>query len=94
MHYHKFCKLEYFDFYFELNQEYRTYIHMLKLIFHQYFYPEEHSNHKVCMNELLMRLPVDVESDAIDARLESGVLTITLPKIKPARSRRVTVRNA
>lgn len=44
--------------------------------------------------ERTMRLPVDVESDAIDARLESGVLTITLPKVKPARSRRVAVRNA
>jgi len=44
--------------------------------------------------ERTMRLPVGIEPDAIDARLDAGVLTITLPKVKPARTRRIDVRTA
>ena len=41
-----------------------------------------------------MRLPVAIEPNNIDARLDGGVLTITLPKAQPARTRRIAVREA
>ncbi len=44
--------------------------------------------------ERTMRLPVAIEPDNIDARLDGGVLTITLPKVRPARTRRIAVREA
>ncbi len=44
--------------------------------------------------ERTMRLPVPVEPDGIDACLTGGVLTVTLPKVRPARTRRVDVRES
>ena len=41
--------------------------------------------------ERTLRLPVAVEADGIDASLENGVLTVSLPKAKPARTRRIAV---
>jgi HSP20 family protein len=39
-------------------------------------------------------LPMDVEADRIEARLHSGVLTITMPKTETARPRKITVKTA
>jgi len=37
-------------------------------------------------------LPADVEADAVEAKLESGILRITLPKNAAARSKKITVK--
>lgn len=37
-------------------------------------------------------LPYPVDADKVDARLENGVLTVTLPKHESARPRRITVK--
>ncbi len=39
-----------------------------------------------------LTLPTPVQSDAIEARYEHGVLTLTLPKTEEARPKRITVR--
>lgn len=39
----------------------------------------------------LLALPVEVNRDKVEARLENGVLTITLPKKESARPRKITV---
>ncbi len=44
--------------------------------------------------ERTLRLPVAIEPDGIDACLSGGVLTVTLPKVRPARTRRIDVRAA
>jgi HSP20 family protein len=41
----------------------------------------------------LITLPVPVDSDRAEARLEQGVLTITLPKSDVAKPKRITVRS-
>lgn len=38
-----------------------------------------------------VRIPVDVNPDAISARLQNGVLTVTLPKSDAARPRQIAV---
>lgn len=40
----------------------------------------------------VVRLPVDVDADKVEARLENGVLTIILPKASSARPRKIEVR--
>lgn len=42
--------------------------------------------------ERFWRLPDDVDTSAIDARLADGVLTLTMPKVKKADSRSITIR--
>lgn len=44
--------------------------------------------------ERTIALPVAVESEAIDATLRDGVLTITMPKTQSARTRKIEVRSA
>jgi HSP20 family protein len=39
-----------------------------------------------------VQLPSDVEADKVEARLEQGVLRVTLPKHEWARPRRITVK--
>ena len=41
-----------------------------------------------------LRLPGEVDADAIEAVLEAGVLTVTLPKSNAARSRRIEIRKS
>jgi HSP20 family protein len=40
----------------------------------------------------LVRVPVDVKGDQVEATLQNGILTITLPKAEPVRTRTVTVK--
>ncbi|MCS7167555.1 MAG: Hsp20/alpha crystallin family protein [Gemmatales bacterium] len=40
----------------------------------------------------IVTLPVDVEADKVEARLENGVLTIVMPKCQEARPRKITVK--
>lgn len=40
----------------------------------------------------VIALPVEVDADRIDARLQDGVLTLTLPKAESARPRQVKVK--
>lgn len=44
--------------------------------------------------ERTIALPVTVESEAVEATLRDGVLTITMPKTKAARTRKIEVRSA
>jgi HSP20 family protein len=37
-------------------------------------------------------LPADVDADKIDAKYHSGVLTITLPKSEPAKTRKIEIK--
>jgi HSP20 family protein len=39
----------------------------------------------------VLRLPVDVEPDRVEAALNDGVLTITLPKARSAKPRKIQV---
>ena len=39
-------------------------------------------------------LPVDVDADKIEARLEAGVLTVTVPKAAKAQPRKIAVKTA
>jgi HSP20 family protein len=38
-----------------------------------------------------LRLPTDIESDKVEARITDGVLTLTLPKAESARPKRIQV---
>lgn len=38
-----------------------------------------------------VRLPADINVDEVDAQLEDGMLTITLPKSNPAPAKRITI---
>jgi HSP20 family protein len=40
----------------------------------------------------VLRLPVDVNSDKVEARLENGVLSIDLPKAETARARKIEIK--
>lgn len=40
----------------------------------------------------VVQLPVPVDADKVEARLEHGVLTITMPKTEAARARRIVVK--
>jgi HSP20 family protein len=42
----------------------------------------------------VLRLPVDVEPDRVEAALNDGVLTITLPKARSAKPRKIQVTTA
>jgi len=42
----------------------------------------------------VMRLPVSVDADRVEAELRNGVLTITLPKAESARLRKIEVTSA
>ncbi len=39
-----------------------------------------------------VRLPCDVNQENIDAQLKDGVLTVTMPKLEEAKSRKITVK--
>lgn len=39
-------------------------------------------------------LPKDVKSDEIQAKLEKGVLTVTVPKAEPSRARRIEIQSS
>jgi HSP20 family protein len=39
-------------------------------------------------------LPAEIDADAVEATLRDGVLTVTLPKAKSARARKIPVRGA
>ena len=41
-----------------------------------------------------MTLPTGIDMDNIDARYHSGVLTVTIPKTKEGRSKKIAVKNA
>lgn len=41
-----------------------------------------------------MTLPTGIDTDKIDARYHSGVLTVTIPKTKEGRSKKIAVKNA
>jgi HSP20 family protein len=41
-----------------------------------------------------MTLPTGIDKDKIEARYHSGVLTVTIPKTKEGRSKKITVKNA
>jgi HSP20 family protein len=41
-----------------------------------------------------MTLPTGIDKDKIDARYHSGVLTVTIPKSKEGRSKKIAVKNA
>ena len=41
-----------------------------------------------------MTLPAGIDPDKIDARYHSGVLTITIPKTKEGRGKKIAVKNA
>jgi HSP20 family protein len=41
-----------------------------------------------------MTLPTGIDKDNIDARYHSGVLTVTIPKTKEGRSKKIAVKNA
>jgi HSP20 family protein len=41
-----------------------------------------------------MTLPTGIDKDKIDARYRSGVLTVTIPKTKEGRSKKIAVKNA
>jgi len=43
--------------------------------------------------EKTIRIPVDVNPDAIEARLQDGVLTIDLPKAEKARTRQIAIQS-
>ncbi len=40
-----------------------------------------------------LNLPVDIKLDAVEAKLNNGVLSVTLPKAETAKPRRIDVRN-
>lgn len=40
----------------------------------------------------VLTLPVEVESDRIEAALKDGVLTLTMPKVEAAKARKIKVR--
>ncbi|MCS7014694.1 MAG: Hsp20/alpha crystallin family protein [Gemmatales bacterium] len=40
----------------------------------------------------IVTLPVDVEADKVEARLQNGVLTIVMPKCEEAKPRKITVK--
>lgn len=42
----------------------------------------------------MIRIPAPVDADKVEAKLEDGVLTLTLPKAEEARPRRITVKAA
>lgn len=42
----------------------------------------------------IVDLPAEIESEAVSANLENGVLTVTLPKAEGARPRRIAVKAA
>lgn len=42
----------------------------------------------------VITLPVEVESDKVEARLENGVLSLCLPKVKKIMPRKITVKTA
>jgi HSP20 family protein len=41
-----------------------------------------------------MTLPMGIDTDKIDARYHSGVLTVTIPKTKEGRSKKIAIKNA
>lgn len=41
-----------------------------------------------------IRLPVDLDADKVEARLQDGVLTITMPKAPAAKARKIQVRGS
>ena len=40
----------------------------------------------------VISLPVDIDPDKVEARFNSGVLTITMPKSEAAKPRKITVK--
>jgi HSP20 family protein len=44
--------------------------------------------------ERALALPVEVDGHAADARYRRGILTVTLPKLRPAMARRIPVNTA
>ena len=48
--------------------------------------------HRAGRFERVLELPLPVEADRVEARLEHGVLFLTLPKAEAVRPRRVTVK--
>ncbi|NBO91153.1 MAG: Hsp20/alpha crystallin family protein [Planctomycetia bacterium] len=52
----------------------------------------EHREESKCFES--MTLPAGIDPDKIDARYHSGVLTITIPKTKEGRGKKIAVKNA
>jgi HSP20 family protein len=42
----------------------------------------------------VVRLPVPIEANQVEASLKAGVLTVTLPKAQEARPRKIEVKSA
>ena len=40
-----------------------------------------------------LRLPVPIEADSVDAKIKNGVLTLTLPKAKSSKPKRISIKS-
>jgi HSP20 family protein len=40
-----------------------------------------------------LRLPVPIEANSVEAKIDDGVLTLTLPKAESAKPKRITIKS-